>query len=147
MSSKRGFTLIETMIATGILVSGLVAVAYMFSYSVQTNYTTQQMTSATMLVHDKLEELRATSFGTLASGGGLDGTNPTTNFREWVTIATNGAVTSSTAEVTTAGYLRLWQITGTNPLTITVVVFAQRSGVTGGQLELARASTSLTSSF
>ena len=73
--------------------------------------------------------------------------NPTANFREWVTVATDGTVTSSTAEVTTAGYLRLWQITGTNPLTITVVVFAQRSGVSGSQLELARASTSLTSSF
>ena len=83
------------------------------------------------------------------TGGGIEviQESATTNFREWVTIATNGAVTSSTAEVTTAGYLRLWQITGTNPLTITVVVFAQRSGVTGGQLELARASTSLTSSF
>ena len=147
MSNKRGFTLIETMIATGILVSGLVAVAYMFSYSVKTNYTTQQMTSATMLVHDKLEELKATSFGTLSVGGGLDGASPTVNYREWVTVATDGSTTVSTTEVTTAEFLRLWQIADSNPHKVTVLVLAQRSGVSGQQLELARASTLLTSSF
>ena len=147
MSSNRGFTLIETMIATGIQVTGLVAVAYMFSYSVRTNMTTQQSTSATMLVHDKMEELKATNFSSLAAGGGLDGSSPTASYREWVTISSAGVVTTSTSEVTTAGYLRLWQITGTNPLTVTIVVFAQRSGVSGSQLELMRASTSLTSSF
>ena len=61
MRSNRGFTLIETLITTAIMVSGLVAVASMFSYSVTTNLTNQQRTAGTMLLYEKMEIFKATA--------------------------------------------------------------------------------------
>ena len=54
----KGFTLIETLIPTLVLVTGLAAVAGLFSYAAQTNLQNRQRTAATVLLQGKLEELR-----------------------------------------------------------------------------------------
>ena len=146
MPSERGFTLIETLIATAILVSGLVAVAYLFTYSVRTNITNDQLTSATLLLYNKMEELEAVSLANLTVGGGLDGASPTANFFDYVTVGATGALTVNTTD-TNAPYLRVWQVTGANPKSITVAVHAQRAGFSGDRREMVRATTSVTSSF
>ena len=140
MSSKRGFTLIETMVATGILVTSLMAVAAMFAYSIRTNYQTEQTTTGTLLVSTKLEDLRATALANLVAGGGLDAASPTPNYFEYVSISTSGVITTSAVN-NAEPYLRMWQITGTTPRLITVSVYAQSGGVTGEATELARATT------
>ena len=62
----RGFTLIETLITTAILVSGLVAVALLFSYTARTTLNNQERTTAALLLYDKMEELK---FSSIISSG------------------------------------------------------------------------------
>jgi prepilin-type N-terminal cleavage/methylation domain-containing protein len=64
----RGFTLIETLITTAILVSGLVAVALLFSYTARTTLNNEKRTTATFLLYDKMEELKSSKI----TRGGFD---------------------------------------------------------------------------
>jgi prepilin-type N-terminal cleavage/methylation domain-containing protein len=59
IKSNAGFTLVETLITAVILSTGLAACAILFSYSVATNIRSQRRATATLLVYDKLEELRS----------------------------------------------------------------------------------------
>jgi prepilin-type N-terminal cleavage/methylation domain-containing protein len=61
-SQNRGFTLIEVLIAAGILACSLVGVAALFSYAIRANTHNRQMAAATALACDKMEELRALPF-------------------------------------------------------------------------------------
>ncbi len=143
---NRGFTLIETMVATSILLTGLVAVAYLFTYSIQTNMTTKQQTSATLLLTNKMEILRETPFLGLTNGGSVNIAAPVTHYWDYVTLSTSGAITSDTGS-THAPYRRLWQVSGTRTKFLSVVVYAQQLGIGGQLIELARASSAVTSGF
>ncbi len=143
----RGFTLIETLIATGIMVPALVAVASIFAYSARTNLLTEQRTIAALLGASKIEDLRSvTPINNLTVGGGLDAANPTAGYFEYVAITPSGTITIGRT-VGSSPYLRLWQVSGTDPRLITVAVYAMRSGVTGNRVELFRAATSRTDGF
>lgn len=147
MSSKRGFTLIETLVATLIMVTGLIAVAGLFSYSVRTNLFSEQVTTGVLLANSKMEEFRGVVRATdLATGGGLDVLSPTTNYFEYVSISEEGVVTADTV-TSTAPFLRLWEISGDNPRRITVSIYAQNSGISGRPIELVRTTTELTNGF
>ena len=140
MSSKKGFTLIEAMIATACLVVGVVGVSGMFAYATRTNVYTEQLTTGVLLANAKAEELGARGIPELPSGGGLDRLSPTADYFEYVSVASDGAVTPSTSDATLP-FVRMWEITGTNPKLITVSVFARSSGVSGKPVELIRATT------
>jgi Tfp pilus assembly protein PilV len=146
MRNSQGFTLVETLIATVVLLSGIVAVAQMFSYSAATNISTQQMTSATLLTTNKMEQLRALPFANLTTGGSLDPDAPATGFWEYVSIAADGTITADTS-ATTAPYMRVWTVSGTNPKTITIIVYSLRSSMGRQRMELTRASTRVTRKF
>ncbi len=126
MRRTRGFTLLETLITTGVLVFGLAAMALIFSYAVRANINTRQRTAATLLLYEKLEELKFTraTDSSLSPGEYLD----------YPTIAETP-------------YLRTWSISDTTPKSITVVVSAGRAGLTGRPMELIRAATLVTSTF
>ncbi|HYR82798.1 MAG TPA: prepilin-type N-terminal cleavage/methylation domain-containing protein [Terriglobia bacterium] len=112
----RGFTLLETLMTTAILAVGLVGVAALFSYSARANLNTRQRTTATILLYDKMEQFKSTPLddSLWAGAGGSDEVPP---------------------------YVRLWQITGTNPRRVTVIVVVENGGITGRPLELIRATT------
>ncbi len=57
-SSTRGFTLIETIVATGILVTALAGVAQLFVLSTQLTRQAQASGAAVVAAQDKLEVLR-----------------------------------------------------------------------------------------
>jgi len=61
--SEAGFTLIEVCVATGILVAAVVALAQMFAISIQTNTSSRKTTYAAVLAEQKIEELRALTWG------------------------------------------------------------------------------------
>ena len=143
---SSGFTLTETLVATAILVSGLLAIANLFAFSIRTNKMTEQQTSATLLVSNKMEQLRGASFSTLTAGGGLDPSSLMPSYWDYVSITTSGAILSDTT-TTGAPYLRLWQIAGAETKAVSVVVYPQKSGVGMQQMERARASTEITSGF
>jgi type II secretory pathway pseudopilin PulG len=61
--SEAGFTLLETCVATGILIAAVVALAQMFVLSTQTNMSARQTSYAAVLADQKIEELRALTWG------------------------------------------------------------------------------------
>jgi hypothetical protein len=131
MTGSRGSSLIETLVASVILVSGVVALASIFSVTTGTSLRNQQRTMATMLVYDKMEQLPGSP-----AGGSLDPSNPSEGFVDYVRIGSDGTKTTSNIELTPA-YLRLWEVQDSENPTITVVVFAGIGAAT--PLELARA--------
>lgn len=148
MRNNRGFTLIETLITTGILVTGLVAAASLFAWSVAANYTNQQRTAATTLLADKMEQFTAAglSDSLWVTGGSLDPAAPGTGYWDYATPGSDGTITSDTSS-TNAPYLRVWAVTGSGPRTVTIIVFAQRAGLTRARTEMIRATTVAGSTF
>jgi type II secretory pathway pseudopilin PulG len=61
-----GFTLVEAVIAMLVTVVGLVALASTFAIAMKTNATSQNLTTATALAQDRLEQLETIAFQRLA---------------------------------------------------------------------------------
>lgn len=55
---ERGFSLVETLVATAILVVALGALAQLFAYSARANRIARATTLKTLLARQKMEELR-----------------------------------------------------------------------------------------
>ncbi len=62
-SSESGFSIIETIFATGILAASVVALAQMFSISVQNNHNARTGSYAVSLAEQKMEQLRGLTYG------------------------------------------------------------------------------------
>ena len=56
---EGGFSLIEVLIAAGLLVGSLAALAFVFVFATRANANAQHATYATVLAMQKMEELRA----------------------------------------------------------------------------------------
>jgi prepilin-type N-terminal cleavage/methylation domain-containing protein len=117
MKHRRGFTLIETLIATLILVTGLVAVAGVFFYGARTSARLRRQTAATALLYTKMEELKEAR--DLSPG----------KYGEVLTIAPEGS------------YMRSWEVTEEMPRRITVIVYGKAGTRGSPYTELARATT------
>jgi len=96
--SCKGFTLIETLTAMGVL--GIIFMAFpaVLVTTLRTNSLARSITTATTLAQDKCEELRNTSYDTLASG--TDSATPgqgVTYTRTWTVAA---GPTATTKKVT-----------------------------------------------
>jgi len=134
MGCTRGSALIETLVAAVILVSGLVAVASIFSVTTGVNLRNGQRTTATLLLYDKMEQLRTTGS---PAGGSLDPRSPVAGFMEYVRMDIDGTVVAATTDSGSA-YLRLWQVQDIGNPSITIAVFAGIGSAT--PLELVRGS-------
>jgi prepilin-type N-terminal cleavage/methylation domain-containing protein len=121
MPARNGFTLIEALITTVVLVTGLAAVAGVFSYSALVSLRTQQFTAALTLVSRKMEDLRA-----------ADDLTPG-RYAEYV----------GPGDV----FMRHWEITAEMPSRITVIVYGRPPGRRGPYFELARATTRMGRKF
>ncbi len=62
-SSESGFSLVEVLVATGILMVGVVALGQMFYMSTTANRVARVSTMATMLAEQKMEQLRSLTWG------------------------------------------------------------------------------------
>ena len=124
MKHRNGFTLIEALITTLVLVTGLVAVAGAFSYSSLTTLRILQETTALAMVSTKMEALKAE-----------DTLNPG-SYSEALRVLQDGSIVMAEASVAT--YLRAWQISGESPKRITVTVYARPPGRSAPFRELAR---------
>jgi type II secretory pathway pseudopilin PulG len=67
-SSDAGFSLAETMIALGLLATALVTLAQMFGLSTRSNIGSRNTTYAAVLAEQKIEELRALTWGFDSAG-------------------------------------------------------------------------------
>lgn len=90
--NDSGFTLLEILIAIVIFSIGLLAVATMQISSIQGNSYSQEVTDATILAKDKIEELMAIDYDNLNflsdvdgdgnNGGGLDDTGDDADYSQ-----------------------------------------------------------------
>jgi prepilin-type N-terminal cleavage/methylation domain-containing protein len=125
MANRKGFTLIETLITTLVLVTGLAAMAGLFSYGAQANFHNRQRTAGASLLYSKMEEMR--SARALAAG----------QYAEYLKIQPDGSVAESTN--TQGPYLRVSKVEAGTPHRVTVVVYARQSNRENSYRELARA--------
>lgn len=68
LTCEGGFSLIETIVAAGLLAASLVSLAQLLDLAVRNNVDSRAVTYATVLAQQKLEELRALSWGFDAQG-------------------------------------------------------------------------------
>jgi prepilin-type N-terminal cleavage/methylation domain-containing protein len=128
-----GFTLIESLITTVLLVSGLAAVAAAFSYSSITTSHVLQETAAIALVSGKIENLRAA------------GEWPVGRYSEYLVVTSDGDFAIS--EPGSATYFRTWEVSSEVPARVTVIVYGRRPRHLSPSQELARATTLLGQRF
>jgi type II secretory pathway pseudopilin PulG len=62
-SSESGFSLIEVLVATGLLATALVTLAQLFAYSTRSNVAARTGSYTSILAEQKVEELRALTWG------------------------------------------------------------------------------------
>ena len=86
LRDTRGFSLLEALIAAAILASALLSLAQLIAYAVKTTAAAGRMTDAALLAAQKVEELRAGSWGELQPGTD----SPAAGFtRTWTVTAMN----------------------------------------------------------
>ena len=164
--NSRGFSLIEVVVAMGILTVVSLGVAQLFAASTRVNVMARSQTSTTMLAEQKMEQIRSLTWGFDTNGEGLpvsdtasdltvspatqngSGLNPsptdslernTTGFVDFVDAGGEWVGTGSTPPGT-AVYVRRWSIQPlpTNPNNTLVIQVL----VTPMANEMARLTTS-----
>jgi prepilin-type N-terminal cleavage/methylation domain-containing protein len=78
-SSSAGFTLIEVVIAMGLLTVVSLGVAQLFAASTKANLSARTRTSTTPMAEQKMEQLRSLTWGFDTAGQGLPVSDTTTN--------------------------------------------------------------------
>jgi prepilin-type N-terminal cleavage/methylation domain-containing protein len=78
-NSNGGFSLTEVVIAMALLTTVSLGVAQLFAVSTKANLTAKSQTSATAMAEQKLEQLRALTWGFDLTGNGLPVSDTSTN--------------------------------------------------------------------
>jgi len=106
-NAESGFSLLEVMVATGLLVTALVTLAQLFVISTKSNLGSHNTTYASVLAEQKLEELRALAWGYDTQGLPLSDTTTDTSVSPETPTGGTGLSPSpaSTLQSNTAGYV------------------------------------------
>lgn len=148
IASARGFTLLETVVATGILVTALAGIAQLFILS--THLTRQARASGVALVaaQDKLEKLRALTFayddtGTPITDPALQ-SSPSTSLDSDVAGVVDWLDPQGQAAGTAGGaaFVRRWRIStiaASSPAAIAIEVCVFKAPVAGADHRAAEA--------
>ena len=89
MQKHEGFTLIELLIAIVILSVGLLGMATLTGSIVQKNKLSNDLTAATTLAQDKLEEVRANGYAGAVSEPKTACATPFSEYQREVTVTNN----------------------------------------------------------
>jgi prepilin-type N-terminal cleavage/methylation domain-containing protein len=116
-TNERGFTLAEVLVATFIIVVGLVALASGFQFATSGVATGRGETIASFLAEQRLEQLKAIAmsnyYGSPAWAGTLtlQGGSTTTEYCQTSNIGATGTNCQASAISGTASYVRVTRIT------------------------------------
>jgi len=75
-NNERGFSLVEALVTIFIMGIVLLGIAQLIGVSVHLKRASEDVTSATALAEQKLEELKNVDYDTLAAGGSITGDLP-----------------------------------------------------------------------
>jgi len=139
-SAQSGFTLVETALASVIMLVGLLTVAQLFVLAALYNQSSKQTTLAASLAHRKIEQLLAVPLNSalIAYGGSLGASNTTAGYFEnyYVDPTTKQVSVATTGQ--TVSYTVTWLVqtdNGSPAMTglrrITVRAEATRAGIIG----------------
>src|SRR6476661_6464180 len=117
-SNSRGFSLIEVLVAMGLLTVVSLGVAQLFALSTRANVVAKGQTSTTAMAEQKMEQLRGLTWGFDTAGQGLPLSDTTTNLAVDPNVAgyvdfldAHGTyVGTGTAVPVGASYIRRWSI-------------------------------------
>lgn len=118
-SSSSGFTLIETLVATGVLVTALIGIAQLLALSVRSTRDAGTQGGALLAAQDKVEALRSLPFAYgplgapvtdpgLASSGGLSLATDTEGYVDYLDV--QGAAVDVNDEAHGAVFTRRWRV-------------------------------------
>ena len=93
--SNRGFSLVEVLIAMGLLTTVSLGVAQLFAASTNANRVARNATSTTSLAEQKMEQLRSLTWGFDLQGLGLPLTDTTTNLATYPHTPDGGGLNPS----------------------------------------------------
>jgi prepilin-type N-terminal cleavage/methylation domain-containing protein len=114
--SNRGFSLVEVLISMGILTAVSLGVAQLFALSTRANYVARGQTSATAMAEQKLEQLRALTWGFDSEAQGLPVSDTSTNLAVDPPTANGAGLNpspSQSLEENTSGYVDFLDANGT----------------------------------
>jgi type IV pilus assembly protein PilV len=101
---RRGFTLIEVMVAVALLVIGILGLIATATSVIQGNAISRQMTTATTLAEERMEILKRLSYtaADLTAGSHSDPGNPLSSIytRTWTVTDNSPAANMKTVQVT-----------------------------------------------
>jgi Tfp pilus assembly protein PilV len=99
-ASEGGFSLVETIIASSVMIAGVVTLAQLFVMSTRTNVAAKSTSIAAVLAQQKMEQLRSLEWGFDALG--LPNTDTTTDTTKVPMSNTGGTGLSPSPAVLTA---------------------------------------------
>ena len=115
-NGDRGFSLVETLIATTLLASSLVALAQLFAISVKNNSVARNGTFTQILAAQKMEQLRGLTWGFDTLGLPVSDTTTDTSVTPEAMTGGTGLAPSpnNTLQTNTAGYVDDLDANGTS---------------------------------
>jgi prepilin-type N-terminal cleavage/methylation domain-containing protein len=123
-SNSRGFSLVEVVVAMGILTAVSLGVAQLFALSTRANVIAKGQTSTTAMAEQKLEQLRGLTWGFDLQGQGLPLSDTSTNLAVYPPAHNGSGLNPSpvdSLEQNTAGFVDFldgngaWVGTGSTP--------------------------------
>jgi prepilin-type N-terminal cleavage/methylation domain-containing protein len=122
--NSRGFSLVEVLVAMGILTVVSLGLAQLFAASTRVNIIARGQTSTTMLAEQKMEQIRSLTWGFDSTGQGLPVSDTTSNLTAFPMTPDGTGLNPSPAdslEHDTAGFVDFvdaggaWVGTGNTP--------------------------------
>lgn len=130
-SNSRGFSLVEVLVAMGLLTAVSMGVAQLFALSTRANLIAKGATSTTSMAEQKLEQLRGLTWGFDLEGQGLPLSDTTTNLTVFPPTHDGSGLNPSpvdSLEQNTAGFVDFidgngaWVGTGSTPPGLAVYI-------------------------
>jgi len=115
-SSNRGFTLVEVVIAMGLLTVVSLGVAQLFAASTRANLSARSGTSTSAMAEQKMEQIRSLTWGFDTAGQGLPVSDTTTNLTVYPMTSNGTGLNPSPAdslEQNTTGFFDFLDAAGT----------------------------------